>query len=159
MYARIKRMVFASFRVHFLSRCVVPDGEGPCNQSLIDKLPPATTYYIYPRVAIQPFYQWENNFGYCGEVSMIQAGLANGEWMSQYDARLVCGAGLGQSGPPTTTDAWCSKYGVANYNAEVLLEEPNTGVGGNIQAWGVMSQCAANMRLNSTYYPYQGVAA
>src|SRR6516165_2718747 len=78
----------------------------PCNQSLIDKLPPATTYYIYPRVAIQPFYQWENNFGYCGEVSMIQAGLANGEWMSQYDARLVCGAGLGQSGPPTTTDAW-----------------------------------------------------
>jgi hypothetical protein len=131
----------------------------PCNQSLIDQLPPTTTYYIYPRVLTQPFYQWENNFGYCGEVSMMAAGLANGEWMSQYDARLVCGAGLGQSGAPVTTNAWCSKYGVANYNAEALLEEPNTGVSGNIEAWGVMSQCAANMRLNSIFYPYQGVAA
>jgi hypothetical protein len=131
----------------------------PCNQSLIDQLPPATTSYIYPRVAIQPFYQWENNFGYCGEVSMIEAGLANGQWMSQYDARLVCGAGLGQAGPPITTNAWCSQYGIANYNAETLLEEPNTGVSGTIQSWGVMSQCAANMRLNSTFYPYQGVAA
>jgi hypothetical protein len=34
---------------------------------------------LTPRVPIQPFYQWQNNNGYCGEVSMIEAGLANGQ--------------------------------------------------------------------------------
>jgi len=55
-------------------------------------------------VPIQPFYQWENNYGYCGEVSLMEAALANGEWISQYDTRLLCGTGLGQSerrSPPT----------------------------------------------------------
>ncbi|MFY9644111.1 MAG: hypothetical protein WAK29_02980 [Terriglobales bacterium] len=131
----------------------------PCDQSLIDRLPPTTTSYIYPRVPIQPFYQWENNYGYCGEVSLMEAGLANGEWLSQYDTRLVCGTGLGQSGAPVTTDAFCAaNRNVANYNAQVLYEIPDTGVAGTAEAWGSMPLCAANMRLNSTYYPYQGVA-
>ncbi len=132
----------------------------PCNQSLIDRLPPATTYYIYPRVPVQPFYQWENNYGYCGEVSLMEAGLANGEWMSQYDTRLICGTGLGQSGPPVTTNDFCTANGnVANYNAGVLFEVPNTGVAGTKEAWSSMPLCAANMRLNAAYFPYQGVAA
>ncbi len=66
--------------------------ETPCDQSLVDGLPPATTYYIYPRVPVQPFYQWQNNNGYCGEVSLVQAGLNNGEFMSQYNARLSAAA-------------------------------------------------------------------
>jgi hypothetical protein len=151
---------FLSLAVLLVVAVNVQASKEPCNQSLIDRLPPATSYYIYPRVPVQPFYQWENNYGYCGEVSLMQAGLANGEWMSQYDTRLVCGTGLGQSGPPVTTDAFCAvNKNVANYNAEVLFELPHTGVAGTTEAWGSMPLCAANMRLNSTYYPYAGVAA
>ena len=132
----------------------------PCNQSLIDKAPPATTAYIYPRVPVQPFYQWQNNYGYCGEVSLLEAMLNNGEWMSQYDVRLVCGSGLGHTGAPVTTNAYSSANGkTPNYNVQVLFEEPNTGVGGTTEAWSSMSTCAANARLASKYYPYQGVAA
>ena len=30
---------------------------------------------------------------------MMQAGLNNGQWMSQFNARLISGTGLSQSGP------------------------------------------------------------
>lgn len=36
---------------------------------------------------IPPRFQWDNNSGYCGEVSLISAGLYYGQYMSQYDAR------------------------------------------------------------------------
>jgi hypothetical protein len=32
--------------------------------------------------------------GYCGEVFMMQAGLINGQWMSQFNARLISGTGF-----------------------------------------------------------------
>jgi hypothetical protein len=38
---------------------------------------------------IVPRYQWNHNYGYCGEVSMISAGLYYGEYLSQYDARAA----------------------------------------------------------------------
>jgi hypothetical protein len=38
---------------------------------------------------IGPRYQWENNYGYCGEVSFISAGLYYGQYLSQYDARAA----------------------------------------------------------------------
>lgn len=34
-------------------------------------------------------YQWNHNYGYCGEVSMISAGLYYGQYLSQYDARAA----------------------------------------------------------------------
>ena len=39
--------------------------------------------------AIEPRYQWEANGGYCGEVSMISAGLYFGQYLSQYDVRTL----------------------------------------------------------------------
>jgi hypothetical protein len=36
---------------------------------------------------IAPRYQWDHNYGYCGEVSFISAGLYYGQYLSQYDAR------------------------------------------------------------------------
>jgi hypothetical protein len=126
----------------------------PCTQTQIDgTTAPTTTSYIYPRVPLQPFYQWANNNGYCGEVDLMQAGLNNGQWMSQYDARLVCGSGLGQAGTCTTSKS------TPNFNAQMLFELPNTGVSGTTEAWSSMPVCAANMRLNAVSYPYQGVAA
>lgn len=41
---------------------------------------------------IPPRYQWENNSGYCGEVSLVSAGLYYGQYLSQYDVRaIICG--------------------------------------------------------------------
>jgi len=33
--------------------------------------------------------QWPANFGYCGEISFIVAGLYYGQYLSQYDARAL----------------------------------------------------------------------
>jgi hypothetical protein len=121
-----------------------------CSQTKVDgTTPPATIYFIYPRVPVKPFYQWENNNGYCGEVSIMEAGLNNGQWMSQYNARLVCGAGLSQSGP----DGFCAEHHLPNFNAQVLIESPNTGVSGP-NRYADAAQCLANSRLHATTYNY-----
>ncbi|HXM42516.1 MAG TPA: hypothetical protein VN924_14780 [Bryobacteraceae bacterium] len=125
--------------------------EPGCGQKLVDGAsPPSTSSYIYPRQPLQPFYQWENNDGYCGEVSMMQAGLNNGQWMSQFNARLICGTGLSQSGP---SGACAAHRGQVDYNAQLLIEDPGTGVSGpNIYANA--AQCLANSRLAATTYDY-----
>ncbi|MBN3726178.1 hypothetical protein G3N92_18495 [Burkholderia sp. Ac-20379] len=41
------------------------------------------------RLDIPPRLQWRENFGYCGEVAMLSAGLYYGQYMSQYDARAI----------------------------------------------------------------------
>ena len=38
---------------------------------------------------IPPRIQWNHNYGYCGEVSFISAGLYYGQYLSQYDARVI----------------------------------------------------------------------
>ncbi|HEV3091969.1 MAG TPA: hypothetical protein VGX91_11085 [Candidatus Cybelea sp.] len=38
---------------------------------------------------VGPRYQWNHNYGYCGEVSEISAGLYYGQYLSQYDARAA----------------------------------------------------------------------
>src|SRR5580692_10667511 len=38
---------------------------------------------------IPPRYQWDANNGYCGEVSLISAGLYYGQYVSQYDIRAL----------------------------------------------------------------------
>lgn len=126
--------------------------EPGCGQSLADgTTPPATTAYIYPRQAVQPFYQWENNYGYCGEVSMIEAGLNNGQWMSQFNARRICGSGLSQSGP---NGACAAHHAQTNYNAQLLIEDPGTGVSGP-NTYANAAQCLANSRLSAITFSYQ----
>ena len=109
-----------------------------------------TTAFIYPRQPVKPFYQWENNDGYCGEVSMIEAGLSNGQWMSQFNARLICGTGLSQSGP---NGACAAHSGKVNYNAQLLIEDPGTGATGP-NTYANASLCLANSRLQGTTFPY-----
>lgn len=46
---------------------------------------------------IPPRLQWAENFGYCGEVSFISAGLYYGQYVSQYDARRIASRGADQS--------------------------------------------------------------
>lgn len=105
---------------------------------------------IYPAQKVVPFYQWENNGGYCGEVSMIQAGLNHGQWISQFHARLVCGSGLSQSGP----NGWCKAHdNQPHHNAQLLLETPGTSVTGDYP-YANAPTCLANARLAATTYPY-----
>jgi hypothetical protein len=125
--------------------------EPDCSQKLVDgTTPPPASTYIYPRQPLQPFYQWENNDGYCGEVSMMQAGLNNGQWMSQFNARLICGTGLSQSGPP---GACAAHQGQVNYNAQLLIEDPGTGVSGP-NTYANAALCLSNSRLSATTYNY-----
>jgi hypothetical protein len=101
-------------------------------------------------VPVQPFYQWESNDGYCGEVSMLQGGMNNGQWMSQYNARLICGTGLSQSGP----NGACTQHqGQVNNNAQLLIENPGTGVTGN-NTYAYAALCVANSRLNGSTFDY-----
>ncbi len=46
---------------------------------------------------IPPRLQWKANWGYCGEVSFISAGLYYGEYISQYDARALASPGVPQN--------------------------------------------------------------
>lgn len=46
---------------------------------------------------LPPRQQWEANFGYCGEVSFISAGLYYGQYVSQYDARKIASENADQS--------------------------------------------------------------
>ena len=45
---------------------------------------------------VPPRKQWNANFGYCGETSMISAGLYYGQYISQYTARRVASDGTPQ---------------------------------------------------------------
>ena len=100
--------------------------EPNCTQNRLDGTkPPTTQFMVYPAHKVVPFYQWQSNNGYCGEVSLIQAGLNHGQWMSQFNARLVCGTGLLQSGPR----GWCkAHHNQPHHNAQLLLETPGTAV-------------------------------
>lgn len=46
---------------------------------------------------LPPRLQWNGNFGYCGEVSLISAGLYYGQYASQYDARSIASSGKAQN--------------------------------------------------------------
>ncbi|MCX6459997.1 MAG: hypothetical protein NTZ03_06770 [Actinobacteria bacterium] len=46
---------------------------------------------------IPPRIQWDANFGYCGEVSFVSAGLYYGQYLSQYDARAIASNNAPQS--------------------------------------------------------------
>ena len=121
--------------------------------------PPATKSYIYPSVSATPFYQWGSNTGYCGEVSLMQAGMANGQWMSQLNARLVCGgqangidgplgAPLLQSGPNQADgETYCKKYPSSggDANTQLLLEN---------EAPENAATCLTNARLAYKTYDY-----
>ena len=46
---------------------------------------------------LPPRLQWNENYGYCGEVTFISAGLYYGQYLSQYDARAIASKGKPQS--------------------------------------------------------------
>jgi hypothetical protein len=57
---------------------------------------PAAARPIYAGLDVPPRLQWGGNWGYCGETSMISAGLYYGQYASQYDARAIASPGVPQ---------------------------------------------------------------
>jgi hypothetical protein len=103
------------------------------------------TYTIEPARVPRAFYEWYNNNGYCGEVSMIQAGMAFGQWTSQFNARLFCASGLSQTGP----DGYCAAHNAnPNYNSQMLLESPR----GGDQRFASAPACLDNFSLESSHF-------
>ncbi len=132
-------------------------GAPSCTQALFGgPPPPSSARFIVPAHAVVPFYQWESDNGYCGEASLIEAGMNQGQWVSQYNARLLCGAAgngrdapvgapLLQSGP----DGFCGANGeTPDYNAQLLLEGA---------AAANAATCLSNFRL--AYELYDGANA
>ncbi|MFZ6874197.1 hypothetical protein ACO0LF_19240 [Undibacterium sp. Di27W] len=58
--------------------------------------PPSGAAYAMS-LAIPPRHQWNANYGYCGEVAFISAGLYYGQYVSQYTARAVATPGVNQN--------------------------------------------------------------
>jgi hypothetical protein len=133
-----------------------------CGQAQVEKLlgapapPGPSASYIYPRQGVTPYYQWESNNGYCGEVSLISSGMVNGQWMSQYSARLMCGAFAGlatNASGASLLQAGNPLRKVPNYNAQLLIEAPGTGVSGP-DDFAHSALCGANFQLRTLTYPY-----
>lgn len=74
--------------------------------------------YSQVNVNIPARLQWNRNGGYCGETSVIIAGMLHGQYLSQFDMRTIASPGMpqnSQSYPGIHTDP------NAYYNAQLLL--------------------------------------
>jgi hypothetical protein len=132
-----------------------------CGQARVETVlgapapPGPSKYYIMPSQMVTPFYQWENNNGYCGEVSLMTAGLADGQFVSQYNTRLVCGGFFGPEANgtgPSLLQAGKPPHKNGNYNAELLIENPSQGLTGPYD-YDWAGRCAANAGLSLLQYP------
>lgn len=116
-----------------------------CSQTSLDSMiPPSRTYSFRPRVPLVGFYQWANNNGYCGEVSLLQSGLALGQWISQFNARSIASAyasNIAQTGSPYE--------GRIEFLSQLLLDDFMPPGYANANNFGT---AAANMKLNATAF-------
>jgi hypothetical protein len=71
---------------------VVPGAGSPTPKALRSAVSPSRT-----KLDVPPRLQWMANYGYCGETSMISAGLYYGQYVSQYKARNAASDGVPQS--------------------------------------------------------------
>lgn len=132
-----------------------------CSPALTGYAIPATRHRIAAARPVQPFYQWQSNNGYCGEVSLLQAGLNNGLWASQYNLRLLCGhQGQGDEGIPAGTPllqsgpaGYCAAHRSgkgaekAAHAAQLLLD-----VGDAVKGENSVATCANNAGLAMQAY-------
>lgn len=87
----------------------------------------------YHENAVASRLQWESNFGYCGEVCYIAAGLYYGQYCSQYTARSLASPGVPQN----------------QSGSQLLLGQPNAATAATamklrISAFDTASQTSTN---------------
>lgn len=105
-------------------------------------MPSSLTYRFAPRAQVRPFYQWLNNNGYCAEVSLLAAGLAHGQWISQYNTRSIA--------TPFTSYTQTGKRSGINFYAQMLLDDFAKPTTTTANSYG---KAAAYMRLAAAAYP------
>jgi hypothetical protein len=135
--------------------------EAGCGQAQVERLlgapapPGPSASYIVPNTTVAPFYQWQSNNGYCGEVSLMSAGLAAGQWVSQYNTRIVCGGYFGpeaNGSGPSLLQAGNPLGRNPNDNAQLLIQAPSQGITGPYD-YDWAARCAANTGLSLIQYP------
>jgi hypothetical protein len=95
-------------------------------------------------VPLVGFYQWESNNGYGAETSLLQSGLALGQWISQFNARAIAtpfARNISQTGNPME--------GRIKFLSQMLLDDyapPGTTTGNSF------GTAAANMKLVATAF-------
>jgi hypothetical protein len=165
MKFRVRELILIGFAVFACLLAHSASAAAPgCSQARVESLlgapppPGPSLHYIVPDGTVTPFYQWENNNGYCGEVSLMSAGLANGQWVSQYNTRMVCGGffgpesdGMGPSLRQAGIDPRKSPPD-GNVNAQLLIETPYQGLTGPYD-YDSAKRCASNAGLALLQYP------
>lgn len=94
-FANIKAGVTLLFATGALTLCTqLPSAYA----AIVDSSTSGSAQKIYSKTNdITPRLQWTANFGYCGEVALISAGLYYGQYVSQYDARSIASKNINQS--------------------------------------------------------------
>lgn len=113
-----------------------------CSQISVDNSIPIKQKYTFePYPSIKGFYQWENNYGYCGEVSLLQSGMSYGQWVSQANTRIIASpfqTAIAQTGK--------TREGIINYYSQLLLDDEPSSSSNNF------GKAATNMKLKYTSF-------
>ncbi|MBK8816213.1 MAG: hypothetical protein IPN42_12290 [Methylococcaceae bacterium] len=72
---------------------------------------------------IRPRLQWNHNGGYCGEVSMISAGLYFGQYLSQFDVRSIASGGAPQNAYDRAEKEYTSQLLLGTKNAVAAADK------------------------------------
>jgi hypothetical protein len=112
---------------------------------------------------LPPRLQWENNAGYCGEVSTIMAGLKYGQYFSQYDLREISAAST--SNVQTTTEYLVGvndAYAAKNLRLDAIeFDSSKAGNADGYLAWlksMTRSGYAPTLTVYMNYYKFYGTS-
>ena len=83
---------------------------------------------------ISPRFQWQANFGYCGETALISAGLYYGQYVSQYDARAYASKNQNQNERASQLLIGINENTAANV-MHLNIEKWNNSGADNFLAW------------------------
>ena len=85
--AAVERNGSVAAQTPLQAAAVISPGSRAITGTPIAATPAPATYTAGSK--LPPRIQWDANYGYCGEVSFISAGLNYGQYISQYDARAL----------------------------------------------------------------------
>ena len=115
--------------------------DASCSQVSVEGAKPKSGPFSF-QADMGGFYQWMNNNGYCGEVCLLQSGLARGQWTSQFNVRSTA-TPFGGSGGSVTQTGRAEGAGISFYSQ--LLLDDSAPIGSS--KGNSFGQAAANLKL------------
>lgn len=126
-----------------------------CSQSSVDRTSlgsffdadnDSTIFRFQPRgVGVKGFYQWENNNGYCGEVSLIQSAMGFGIWISQLNMRAIA-----SPFPVDISQTGKRREGKIDFLSQMLLDDYSPPFNMSTDSFG---RAADYLGLRAVSYP------